>query len=46
MDYGFGYKEDRNMTSGISQINNKSNGKMWSLYKWQWDIMRKDINVQ
>lgn len=46
MDYGFGYKEDKNMTSGISQINNKSNGKMWSLYKWQWDIMRKDINVQ
>lgn len=45
MDYGFSIKEDCTQDSCIGSINSVFLNTQLALTKWQWDILREDVNI-
>lgn len=46
MDYSQKYVPNPKKPGEYKQVNNSYRGKMYSFYKWQWDIIREDRSME
>ena len=46
MDYLFFLTFNNSIEKTTAKKDNRYKGKMYSFYKWQWDLMREDRSIE